>query len=313
MNKLPFEQVKRKLIFKQKATIKKLKPKTAAELLNAGLIIIDKPSGPKSIQIGNKIRSLLEQPKVGHAGTLDPMVTGVLPIGIGKGVKVLSLMSKAGKVYEGRMHLHSSVTKKELEAAMQKFTGKIMQLPPKISAVARKLREREIYWFTLKKFKGKDMWFEVGCEAGTYIRKLCHDMGEYLKTGGHMAELRRLQAGPFKIKVAVTLEKVKENYDKYLQTKKDAYLRKIILPLEKGAEYLPKVYVDAEVIERIKHGSPVFTPGVLAYTSDLQKDKETAVFDTNSNLLAIGIAQLDAGEMEKAQKGMAVKTDVVLI
>jgi H/ACA ribonucleoprotein complex subunit 4 len=313
MNKLPFELVKRKLIFKQKAKIKKLKAKTATELLNAGLIIIDKPSGPKSIRVGNKIRMILEQPKVGHAGTLDPMVTGVLPIGIGKGVKVLSLMSKAGKVYEGRMHIHSAVTKEQVLDAFAKFTGKIEQLPPRISAVARRLRTREIYWLTLKKFKGKDADFEVGCEAGTYIRKLCHDMGEYLKTGGHMAELRRLQAGPFKIKDSVTLEQVQKNYDKYLKTKKDAYIRKIILPLEKGAEHLPKVYVDAEVTERIKHGSPVFTPGVLAYTSDLQKDKEVAVFDTNSNLLAIGIAQLDAGEMENAQKGMAVKTDVVLI
>jgi H/ACA ribonucleoprotein complex subunit 4 len=313
MNKLPFELVERKLIFKQKAKIKKLKAKTAAELLNAGLIIIDKPSGPKSIHIGNKIRTILEQPKVGHAGTLDPMVTGVLPIGIGKGVKVLSLMSKAGKVYEGRMHIHNAVTKAQVIDAFAKFTGKIEQLPPRISAVARRLRTREIYWLTLKSFKNKDAEFEVGCEAGTYIRKLCHDMGEYLKTGGHMAELRRLQAGPFKIKGSVTLEQVKENYDKYLKTKKDTYIRKIILPLEKGAEYLPKVYVDAAVMERIKHGSPVFTPGVLAYTSDLCKDKEVAVFDTNSNLLAIGIAQLDAGEMENAQKGMAVKTDVVLI
>ncbi|MCX6775178.1 MAG: RNA-guided pseudouridylation complex pseudouridine synthase subunit Cbf5 [DPANN group archaeon] len=313
MNKLRVELVKRKLIFKQKATIKKLKAKTAAELLNSGLIIIDKPCGPKSIHVGNRIRTILEQPKVGHAGTLDPMVTGVLPIGIGKGVKVLSLMSKAGKVYEGRMHIHNTVTKEQVLDAFAKFTGKIEQLPPRISAVARKLRTREIYWLTLKKFKGKDVEFEVGCEAGTYIRKLCHDMGEYLKTGGHMAELRRLQAGPFKIKSAVTLEKVKENYDKYLKTKKDAYVRKIILPLERGAEHLPKVYVDLGVAERITHGSPVFTPGVLAYTSDLHKDKEVAVFDTNSNLLAIGIAQLDAEEMENAQKGMAVKTDVVLI
>lgn len=240
-------------------------------------------------------------------------MTGVLPIGIGRGVKVLPVISKAGKVYIGIMHLHGIVTKEALDEAVIKFTGKIEQLPPRISAVARRLRTREIFWFTVQKVEGQNVWFEVGCEAGTYIRKLCHDMGEYLKVGGHMAELRRIQAGPFKISESVTLEKVRENYRKYLDTKKESYIHKFILPPESAVEHLPKVYVDSGVLPRIKNGSPVFAPGVMAYTSDLQKNSITAIFDTNKNLIAIGISQLSAAEMEKAQKGMAIKTDVVLI
>jgi len=313
MNKLPYELTEKKLIYKQKFKLGKPAKKSAEELLNFGIINLDKPRGPKSIHIGNKIRSLLEQPKVGHAGTLDPLVTGVLPIGVGRGVKVLPVISKAGKVYEGILHLHKDVSQSDLEAAFRKFTGKIMQLPPRISAVARKLREREIYWFTLKKFEDNNAEFEVGCEAGTYIRKLCHDMGEYLKVGGHMALLRRIQAGPFKISESITLNKVRENYRKYMKTKKDVYIRNIILPIESAVEHLPFVYVDSGAIPRIKNGSPVFAPGVLAFTSDLQKNSVTAIFDTNKNLIAIGVSQLDAKEMEKAEKGMAIKTDVVLI
>ncbi len=313
MNKLPFELVKKELIYREKVRLGKPVKRSADELLNFGIINLDKPRGPKSIHCGNKIRSLLEQPKVGHAGTLDPLVTGVLPIGVGKGVKVLPIISKAGKVYEGIMHIHGDVSKEQLEDAFAKFTGKIEQLPPRISAVARKLRTREIYWLTLKSFSDSNAEFEVGCEAGTYIRKLCHDMGEYLKVGGHMAQLRRIQAGPFKIDDSVTLEEVRENYRKYLKTRKDIYIRNIILPPESAVEHLPFVYIDSGVLPRIKNGSPVFAPGVLAYTSDLQKDSVTAIFDANKNLVAIGISQLDSKEMEKAQKGMAIKTDVVLI
>jgi predicted RNA-binding protein (TIGR00451 family) len=138
-------------------------------------------------------------------------------------------------------------------------------------------------------------------------------MGEYLKVGGHMAELRRIQAGPFKISESVTLEEVRKDYKRYLDTKKDIYIKKFILPPESAVEHLPKVYIDVGVIPRIKHGSPVFVPGVMAYTLDLQENSVTAIFDTSKNLIAIGISQLSAAEMEKAQKGMAIKTDVVLI
>jgi H/ACA ribonucleoprotein complex subunit 4 len=313
MNKLPYELTERKLIYKHKFKFGKPNKKSAEELLNYGIINLDKPRGPKSIHCGNKIRSLLEQPKVGHAGTLDPLVTGVLPIGVGRGVKVLPVISKAGKVYEGIMHLHHEVSREALEDAVKKFTGKIEQLPPRISAVARKLRTREIYWFTVQKVEGQNVWFEVGCEAGTYIRKLCHDMGEYLKVGGHMAELRRIQAGPFKINDSIKIEEIRKDYKKYIDTKKESYIHKFILPPETAVEHLPKVYIDVGVIDRIKHGSPVFAPGVMAYTSDLQKESVTAIFDINKNLVAIGISQLSAAEMEKAEKGMAIKTDVVLI
>jgi H/ACA ribonucleoprotein complex subunit 4 len=313
MNKLPYELVDRKLVYKQKFRLGKPGKRSATELLNFGIINLDKPAGPKSIHCGNKIRQCLEQPKVGHAGTLDPLVTGVLPIGVGKGVKVLPVISVAGKVYDGRMHIHGDVTKEQLDDAFAKFTGKIMQLPPRISAVARRLREREIYWLTMQKFDDHDVWFEVGCQAGTYIRKLCHDMGEYMKVGGHMAELRRIQAGPFRIDESVSLDDVRKNYKKYLSTKKDTYIRNFILPPETAVEHLPKVYVDSGVLERLKNGSPVFAPGIMAYTSDLQKESTTAILDTNSNLVAIGISQLSAFEMGTVTKGMAIKTDVVLI
>ncbi len=314
MDKLSFERISRDIILKQKARISKKFPKrTASELLNFGIINLDKPKGPKSIHVVNKIRGILEQPKCGHAGTLDPAATGVLPIGLGRAVKVLPVLSLAGKVYEGKMHLHGDVTQEQLKAAFKKFTGVIKQTPPSKSAVARREREREIYWLKLKGLKSRDAEFEAGVQHGVYIRTLCIQVGEYLKVGAHMTYLRRVQAGPLKIDDSVTLADVKSNYKKYLQTKQDKYIARFIIAPEKAVTHLPAVWVDEGVKPRIVHGSPVFSPGVLAFTSDLQKGSTTAVFDLQNNMLAIGISEVDTKELEKAKKGIAIKTDAVLI
>jgi len=314
MNKLPYEQISREVIYKHKARISKKFPKKTAEaLLNFGIINLDKPKGPKSIHVVNKIRGILEQPKAGHAGTLDPAVTGVLPVGLGKALKVLPVLSLAGKVYEGKMHLHEETTKEQLQDAFKKFTGVIKQTPPSKSAVARREREREVYWFEIKSIKGKDVEFETGVQHGTYIRTLCIQVGEYLKVGAHMTYLRRIQAGPLKIDDSVTLTEVKNNYRKYLDTKQDKYIARFVISVENAVGHLPAVWIDEGVKPRLVHGSPVFVPGVLAFTSDLAKGSTTAVFDLQNNLLSIGIAELSASELQKAEKGMAIKTDVVLI
>lgn len=240
-------------------------------------------------------------------------MTGVLPIGLGKAVKVLPILSLAGKVYEGKMHLHDEVSREKLDTAIKAFTGKIKQTPPSKSAVAKREREREVYWFDIKSVKGKDVEFEIGVEHGTYIRTLCIQIGDYLKVGAHMAYLRRIQAGPLKIDDSVSLEYVKKNYNRYLKTKQDKYIANFVIIPEKAIQHLPSVWADEGVKPRLAHGSPVFIPGVLAFTSDLEKGKETAVFDLSNNLLAIGIAEMNADELQKTDKGMAVKTDVVVI
>jgi len=314
MNKLPYERFERTVILREKVRITKKFPKrTASELLNFGIINLDKPKGPKSIHCVNKMRGILEQPKAGHAGTLDPAVTGVLPVGVGRAVKILNVLSLAGKVYEGKMHVHEDVSREKLQEAVNAFIGKIKQTPPAKSAVARREREREVYWFEIKSVNGRDVEFETGVEHGTYIRTLCIQIGDHMKAGAHMEYLRRIQAGPLKIDDSVTFEEIKRNYNKYLKTKQDKYVANFILPPERCVGHLPVVWADEGVKKFLKHGSPVFVPGVLAYTSDLEKGATTAVFDLQNNLLAIGIAELSADDLQKANKGMAVKTDVVVM
>src|SRR3989344_2239201 len=213
MNKLPFEQVKRKILFKRKVTIIDLAPRTPEQLLGFGIINVDKPSGPKSIHVVNEVRAITGQQKCGHAGTLDPITTGVLPVGLGKALKVLPTLSVAGKVYKATMIVHKEFEKKKLEEAFKKFTGKIIQTPPRISAVARRPREREIYWAEIESITDRTVVFEMGCQHGTYVRKWISDLGEYLGINANMSALVRLQAGPLKLKDSVTLEQLKAAFD----------------------------------------------------------------------------------------------------
>jgi len=172
-----------------------------------GIIILDKPAGITSFEACDKVRKKLGAEKAGHAGTLDPDVTGVFIIALGNSVKAMPILFHLDKIYEGKAHLHKNIEKQELEKAMKKFVGKITQLPPRRSRVKRQERQREIYEFRLLEKKEKDFTFRVHCEAGTYIRKLIHDLG--LELGGaHMTSLRRIKQGPFKEEYAIPIEKI---------------------------------------------------------------------------------------------------------
>ncbi len=283
---------------------KKLKPYLLNEYLSHGLIILDKPAGPKSKHVTNKIKNLLKVVRTGHAGTLDPKVTGILPVGLGKATKILGLLSNYPKTYEGEMKLHGDVSKVQLEKAFKKFTGKIRQLPPKISAVKRAYRIREIYSFDILRIEGRLVSYKVHCQAGTYIRKLCHDVGEYLGTGAHMTKLRRTKSGPFTLKDTTTINSIIKNKE---------VASKFAKPVEIITKHMSRVWVDNDAVPRIIQGSPVFAPGVAQLTDDIEKGTVTAILDQENRLVAIGPASMSSKKILKSKKGMAIKTDAVLL
>lgn len=187
--------------------------RTIEELIRGSVIIVDKHSGPTSHQVTAWVKDIFGVKKCGHSGTLDPAVTGVLPIALENATKAMPALMGLEKEYVGVMHLHKQVEEKLLREAVMKFVGKIIQVPPVKSAVARRPREREIKFFDILEIDGKEVLFNVECEAGTYIRKLIHDIGEELKTGAHMSELRRIKAGNFTEEQSHSLVFVKDSYE----------------------------------------------------------------------------------------------------
>ena len=144
-----------------------------------GFILVDKPRGPSSHEVTTYVKKLFGARKAGHAGTLDPQVSGILLIGINKACKLLRFLAKSKKKYVGVLKIRNppkdiSLVQKE----MDKFSGRISQIPPKHSAVAKRRRFRSIFSFTALEMQGRKVLFEAEVEAGTYIRNLCIDVGE---------------------------------------------------------------------------------------------------------------------------------------
>ncbi|MCD6381232.1 MAG: RNA-guided pseudouridylation complex pseudouridine synthase subunit Cbf5 [Candidatus Odinarchaeota archaeon] len=167
--------------------------RSVEELLNLGVINLDKPAGPTSHEVVAWLKKILKLNKAGHSGTLDPPVTGVLPVALEDGTKVLQALLNCGKEYVGIMKLHSDVPRERVEEVFKMFTGPIYQRPPLRSSVKRKVRIRRVYYLDLLEMEGRDILFLVGCEAGTYIRKLCvHGDSELILEDGRVVRIKDL-------------------------------------------------------------------------------------------------------------------------
>ncbi|MFH1409625.1 MAG: RNA-guided pseudouridylation complex pseudouridine synthase subunit Cbf5 [Nanoarchaeota archaeon] len=280
-------------------------------LLRNGIVIIDKPSGPTSHQVADYAKKIVGVSKAGHAGTLDPKVVGVLPVAIDCATRIVQTLLPAGKGYVGIMHLHDDVSEEALAQAIKKFTGTITQMPPLRSAVKRQERERKIYSFKMLERKGKDVLFEVQCQAGTYIRKLCFDIGKHLGCGAHMLELRRIRAGPFSEGQAITLNDLADAMH-YWKEGDETYLRKIILPVEDALESIAKIWVFDATVDAICHGARLAIPGISKLTKDIKKGELVAIMTLKGELIALGESRLDAKDM-LGDHGIAVKTHKVFM
>lgn len=326
INMLPYEKrlQNRKIIVKEPAEPgtkygKKPEDRTIEELLQYGIININKPKGPTSHQVSEYVKKILHCNKAGQSGTLDPGVTGVLPIGINKATRCLQALLNAGKEYVCLMHVHKPITDEELNSAIDKFTGQIKQLPPIKSAVKRQWRFRTVYYIEILETKNdnQDILFRVGCEAGTYIRKLCSDMGDYLGCGAHMAQLVRSRVGQFTDENQVTLQELKDTFeltkDEDVKDKAEKKLREIILPMEKAVEHIPHVYVFDSVIPFILNGCDVMLPGVCKFHDDIEPNELVAVMSLKGELIGLGHAELNSQKMLDNEKGVAVRFEKVLM
>ena len=272
-----------------------------------GIIIIDKPAGWTSMDVCAKLRGILHEKRVGHAGTLDPMATGVLPVFVGQATKAVSFAENGRKVYETVLQLGRvtdtqdttgetleeravTVTTDDVRAALPRFLGEIEQIPPMYSAikvngqklydlarqgkeVARKPRRITIYDLALTEELGNGQYaLRVECSKGTYIRTLCHDLGQALGCGGCMAALRRTMAAGFRIEEAVTLERAQEEREA------------LLLPLDEYFRAYPRFTVQNETQEKRAYNGNAFTARGVA-------DGEYRVYDRAGNFLSLSRAE----------------------
>ena len=278
-----------------------------------GILVVDKPAGWTSMDVCAKLRGIFHEKRVGHGGTLDPMATGVLPVFIGRATRAVQYAAESDKEYIAGLKLgvvtdtqdatgnvleeHPvNVTRDQLWTVLERFYGQIEQIPPMYSAIkvngkklyelARKGREVERKPRTIRidalgvlnetPAEGTDYLLRVECSKGTYVRTLCHDIGQALGCGGCMSSLRRVKAAGFTLADSVTLEAVQTAADR---------VESLLLPVDEyfvrnGWRASATVHPAAEKV--LRNGGQVSTPGV---------EMECRVYSESGEFLGLGSSE----------------------
>jgi H/ACA ribonucleoprotein complex subunit 4 len=284
------------------------------QLLQYGLILLDKPPGPTSHETVAWLKRILKIPKAGHSGTLDPQVSGVLPMGLGDGTKALEVLLYGPKEYHALGRLHSLPSPEKLKNVLKEFTGEIFQKPPQRSAVLRQTRTRNIYELELLEQKERLMLLRILCEAGTYIRKLIYDVGEILGPGATMIELRRTRVHQFtENSKLVTLHQLANAYSIWTEKKDDSKLRDLIRPIEHALSEIKSVVIRDSAVDALCHGAQLAIPGVLEVSSDLKKDDLVAIYTQKGEVVALAKTLLPIEEIKENTKGYAFETKRIIM
>jgi H/ACA ribonucleoprotein complex subunit 4 len=286
---------------------KRPEERSIEELLAAGVIVLDKVQGPTSHQVTAWVKDILGVEKIGHGGTLDPNVSGVLPIALGKAIRMTDLVLRSDKQYVCHLYLHRDVPEEKVREVIGTFVGPIYQTPPVRSAVKVSMRIRKVHSIDILEIDGRDVLFKVDCDAGTYIRTLCVDIGEALGVGANMKALRRTRSGDMIEEEAVTLQDLRDAVVLW-KSGDGSWLREIVRPMEVLLEPLPKVIVKDNAVDAVAHGADLNAPGVVSLDENIEKGGQVAMLTIKGEALALGTANMSSRDMFKAYKGKTVKT-----
>ena len=287
--------------------------RTVKQLLDYGLIILDKPPGPTSHEVVAWVKRILKIPKAGHSGTLDPQVSGVLPLGLGEATKALGVLLLGPKEYHAIARLHSLPTKEKLENVLNQFKGEIYQKPPQRSSVLRRTRTRTIYELEMLEQKERLVLLRVLCEAGTYIRKLCYDIGEILGQGATMIELRRTSVHQFNDKNLVTMHNLADAFALWEENKDDSKLLRLLRPIEHALSEIKSVVIRDSAVDALCHGAQLAIPGILAISQNLKKGDLVAVYTQKGEVVALAETLLTESEIQENTKGYAFQTKRIIM
>ena len=298
-----------------------------------GVLIVHKEAGWTSHDVVAKVRKLLGGRKVGHAGTLDPSATGVLPILVGRATRIAEYLIDWDKEYQAVLRLGETtdtqdatgqvltrvdpgeVAEDVLQGVIAQFRGVQQQLPPMYSAVKvggqplykaaragrtvdRVQRSIEIHQLEILAVHGRDVALRIVCSKGTYVRTLCADIGQALGVGGHLYTLERRRVGPLLLEQAVTIDQVASHLAMGI-------LGRQFISLDQLLVQLPEVVVNAEQAQRVLHGSPIFPVSVGQLPSSLST-VSVRLKDTAGQLLAIGTHDTGRGGAIRIRKVLSL-------
>lgn len=317
-----------------------------ATVLDDGVVNVRKEAGWTSHDVVARIRGKLRGIKVGHAGTLDPEATGVLPVLVGRGTRIAEYLLEWDKTYLAVLRLGEntdtqdatgtvlqrspieSLKEDRIREVVAGFHGRIQQIPPMYSAVkvggvplykaaragrdvARQAREVTVFHLDIVRMQIPDVTLRVACSKGTYIRTLCADIGERLNVGGHMKTLNRERVGPLTVEQALTIGEIESRL-------KQGTLAASMLTLDEALVGLPACTVRDETARRVIHGMPVSPSEILTWnglppTLPERSNRAIRIKDESGRLLAIGTLPADMDMEMQGLSAQAIAVSKVLI
>ncbi|PSP73021.1 RNA-guided pseudouridylation complex pseudouridine synthase subunit Cbf5 [Halobacteriales archaeon QH_6_68_27] len=274
--------------------------------LEFGVINLDKPPGPSAHQVAAWVRDMAGVDRAAHAGTLDPKVTGCLPVLLGDATRLAQVFDDSVKEYVAVLELHGPAPA-DFDAVVAEFEGEIYQKPPKKSAVVRRLRTRRVLDLDVLEAEDRQALFRIRCESGTYVRKLCHDIGLALGTGAHMGDLRRVGTDPFDDTDLVTLQDFADALAWAEEGDPDP-LGEVVVPAERALVDLPSVTIAESAAREVAEGAPVYAPGVVE-ADEADEGALVACYTPNGAAVCLGRFVGDPA----AESGTVVDLERVLV
>ncbi len=275
-------------------------------------LVVDKPRGPSSHQVTAWVRDLLRVDRAGHAGTLDPGVSGVLVMSLGKALRLLPLLLTFPKRYITVVTLHGPAPPASVERVLKEFQGPIYQTPPVRSAVRRERRVRTLHRLTLLERSGRELLLEVQADSGTYIRTLAVDLGEALGCGANMTELRRVSTGPFSEKEAVSLARLADMVARADEGRPEDLLKALKPPRTVWGRF-PQVVVKDSAVDALAHGADLAAQGVLKVTHPFPAGGRVVLVTRKEELVGLGEALVSSEELSHRRSGWVVDAHQVLM
>lgn len=277
---------------------------------HAGILVVDKPMGPSSHQVAAWVGRMLGC-QVGHAGTLDPQVSGVLLVMLGNAVRLAPLLLQHDKEYICLMRLHGDVDRNRIEQIAAEFTGRLYQRPPRKSAVKRVLRIRTVHKLEILDREDRLVLFRVQCDAGTYIRSLCHHMGLALGKGAHMVELRRTRSGSFSEHEMHTLHDIQDACHA-AKTGDRVPLSSMVLSVDAAVPDLPTVIIRDTAIDAICRGAVLAGVGVIS-CDEFRKDQTVTVLSQKKEFICLGRALVQSSSFKPGETGLVIAPTTVFL
>ena len=283
-----------------------------AALAGGAFVLVDKPRGPSSHQVTAWVREILGVKAAGHAGTLDPNVSGLLWIAVGPALKLLPLVLEFPKRYVGVVEFHGPVAEPAFAAALAEFTGPIYQTPPVRSAVKRQRRIRTIHRLAPLDAEGTRRVVEVVGDSGTYVRTRAVDLGEALGAGAHRAELRRTGTGPFDERNAAALAVLADAAARD-RAGDPRPLAALLHPIEEVVREFPTVVAKDVAASAIAHGADLGPGGIASIDRPFAEGARVVVRARSGTLLAFGRALRPSTAVRTGKGGWSIDCQRVFV